>query len=554
MESGLQFDFSYESGTSWEQMVAFETAGMMWSDYITDNMTVNIHVEMTNVLPDNVIGGALPGMITDYNYGDFREFYEADITSNSDRESFDSLSIVHENGHEKFDARINLGTEVYQENSGNLDLTRANAKALGIIAGDDSSLDGYILMNDLKSTDAEWNYDSNNAEIGNSLDFLSVAVHEVGHVLGFVSGLDKYDAFRFADRESLMNYFDNDLDVLDDYVEVVADRANPLDLFRYSADSLAMSESHNIIEMSVGADAYFGKASLDYQYATGSDTDLGGDGFQASHWKQVDNNDEIQGIMDPLMRQGMIRRISDRDLTALDAIGYDLHYKARNLQGLGRYNNLGTSMLTHQRLTPGYQPNHGVGTEIGTLAQAATENIARSLHNWANNSTLDWWIDNGAAYAGVLTENSTADVRAMVEQSSVYEGRRSRSGTSRSYSRQETEFWQSAYFSSFSWQEFVLEQPAASELLPIANVENDRSESTTVSANLASTNSLNTVPIANSAREQSSELLDNVAMNLLELSPESEIELIETKIDLELTESSLYSQESALEVLTMSLV
>ena len=116
MESGLQFDFTYASGTSWSQMLAFETAGLMWSDYISDDMTVNIHVEMTNTLPDNVIGGALPGMVADVNYTNFRNAYRDDITSWRDRQGFDSLSLLREGSGgiapggtwEKFEARIDM--------------------------------------------------------------------------------------------------------------------------------------------------------------------------------------------------------------------------------------------------------------------------------------------------------------------------------------------------------------------------------------------------------------------------------------------------------------
>ena len=59
-DSGLQFDFSYAPGTTFEQMIAFETAGELWSKYLTDDMTVNIHIEMTNILPDKVIRLTFP--------------------------------------------------------------------------------------------------------------------------------------------------------------------------------------------------------------------------------------------------------------------------------------------------------------------------------------------------------------------------------------------------------------------------------------------------------------------------------------------------------------
>ena len=493
MDSGLQFDFSYASGTSWDQMVAFETAGMMWSDYISDDMTVNIHVEMTNALPENVIGGALPAMETEISYANFRDAYEADITSWHDQTGFDSLSFKLERGVEKFDARVNLGAEVYLEDSSSLNMTRANAKALGMIAGDESSLDGYILMNDLSDSSVNWNYDS--ASISDSsLDFLSVAVHEIGHVLGFVSGLDRYDAMRFAKAEDMMSYFNNDLGTLDRYTESVVDNANPLDLFRYSNESLAASTEHNVIEMSIGTKAFFGPAKLWHSYATGKDINLSGDGFQASHWQQKSNN--VQGIMDPLIKPGVIRRISNRDIKAMDYVGYDLNTQGRNL-------------MNSSNVNTNWQPVTGKGTSLSTLEHQSKKHVAQDLHSWANNGTVDWWINNGANYAGVLTENRTNDVQEMIDKSMVYEGRRSTSGRTRY--RQEA-FWQAAYFSQFSWQEFQVEPVTAmTSLLSMKN--NSRKTASKTSTIDAPTSTID----VNESDRQDKTLVSHVTMNLLSI-------------------------------------
>ena len=434
--SGLEFNFTYADGTSWEQITAFETAGLMWSDYLTDNMTVNIHVEMTEVLPDNVIGGALPAMMSDVSYADFRDAYENDITSGRDRNYFNSLSLKNERGKEKFDARVNLGAETYLEDSSSLNMTRANAKALGMIAGDESSLDGYILMNDLEDASVNWNYDADlNKE--SSLDFLSVAVHEIGHVLGFVSGLDKYEGMRFADTESLMNHFNQDLEAVDKYTESVVDYANPLDLFRYSQESLNAGEAHNVIEMSIGTQAYFGPAKLWDRFATGKEQNLDGDGFQASHWKQRDNDSQVLGIMDPLMKLGTIRRISDRDLKAMDVIGYDTNHRADN-------------MINMVSVETNWRPVSGYGTSIDTLEYRAKEHIAKSLDSSGQASWIDWLRENQPDLVSAITVDRTNTVQDMIANSKIYEGRRTRRDGS----------WQEAYFMEFSWQEFNLESIA----------------------------------------------------------------------------------------------
>ncbi len=67
LDTGTQFNFTYAPGTSLEQMIGFEMAGEFWSQQLADNVSINIFVEMTDYLPENVIGGALPGIEDNVN-------------------------------------------------------------------------------------------------------------------------------------------------------------------------------------------------------------------------------------------------------------------------------------------------------------------------------------------------------------------------------------------------------------------------------------------------------------------------------------------------------
>lgn len=445
----VDFNFTYEDGVTFEQIAAMETAGMIWSDYLADDITVNIHVESTNVLDSNIVGGALPGMVSNYKYGTFRSLLNNDSTSVLDNTAYSNLSVKQEHGQDKFTAWFDTGISGYTEDHKDLNLTRANAKAIGAINAHDSDLDGYILMNDLSNSAASWNYDLANGSVdSNSLDYLSVAAHEIGHVLGFVSGVDKIDIDKYDDWNSLLsNYGDNNgvmrrMDELLNY-------ATPLDMFRYSSQSKQAdnnNEDYNIIDFSTSQQAYFsldGGDTLMYQFAQGQDDDEGwGDGYQASHWKQKDSN-QI-GIMDPLIDLGQRRELSNRDMVAFDTIGYDLTANANAMIGAG---NAANSWLVT-----------GMGTDLSTLEYQAKDKKVKKYHSDGDASWIDWAIDNGYNTAtSDYTQNRTDDVEKMIRKSKIYQGRRGGWG-------QTAAFWQEAYLQEFKWQTVDLE--ADSQAVP----------------------------------------------------------------------------------------
>ena len=176
--------------------------------------------------------------------------------------------------------------------TGEMKLTRANAKALGLSGIDphSSTLDAYIALNDLSAhPDVTWNYRINADQIAaDELDFVSVALHEMGHALGFSSGLDDpgwLSAIQNGDFDSKKNTLkisDND-----------SDYGNPLDLFRYT--DLGLSEGKGDgQDWSIAADNPFfsidGGVTALVEFASGENVDFAdngagvdalGDGHQA---------------------------------------------------------------------------------------------------------------------------------------------------------------------------------------------------------------------------------------------------------------------------------
>ncbi len=185
-------------------------------------------------------------------------------------------------------------------NNAGIAIPQANARALGFFSGPGS--DASITF----SSGFSWDFDPSNGISGGTFDFVGVATHEILHALGFVSGVDTVDYLTGAGPGAPTN------------VQGLT-MFTPLDLFRYSADSLLLAQP-GILDLAPGGNPYFsldgGVTSLG-AFSTGA---FNGDGRQASHWKDNLN----LGIMDPTLANGELGVIRQLDLNAMDAIGWNL--------------------------------------------------------------------------------------------------------------------------------------------------------------------------------------------------------------------------------------
>ena len=394
----LNFNFTYGEGTSLEQRLGFEMAGQIWSSYLTDDIDVEIHVEMTDLLPENVIGGALPGIDARQHIGNVYNKLEKDRNSNDDYVAVDNMNLYHN------DRRYRVVADNYEVNHNQyINLTRANSKALGMLNSNNDDLDGYILMSNLTAESVDWNYDFlGNSVPSDSLDYLSVALHEIGHVLGFVSGVDDPNwLYKLSEVQQIQSTKGqtgiNDPQRNGNYDQLTADEIyiTMLDLFRFSPESTSFTENNN--DLSVGGDKYFsidGGDTVLAHFSTGQDTSLGGDGYQASHWKQQSNP---LGIMDPTLGLGEQGSISELDLQAFDVIGYDRQIGAVNLDLQSLFTQTKQELADDLGIWVGY---------IDSVLDGATD-------NW-----LDDLIDQALADSN---QDRTQDVIDMIEASEVYE-------------------------------------------------------------------------------------------------------------------------------------
>jgi hypothetical protein len=298
-QAQLVWNNSYIAGTSVQAQNAILVAESRWSSLFTDNVTINITIG-TGALGSGVIAstGSTQAL---YAYSNVRSALVADAKS-----ATDATAVANLQAGPNFAELINYTSNnsgsatPYLDNTGantqNIRMSNANAKALGIYTGLSTATDASMTFSNTLAFD----FDPSNGITSGQLDFVGVVTHELGHSMGFISGVDLLDANAtgaFAD-----NAFT--------YVST-------LDLFRYSAASTAA----HAIDWTAGPGVkYFslnGGVTAGAQFATGVTQ---GDGRQASHFK-----DNLGlGIMDPTLSFGEQGVITSNDITAFDAIGWDV--------------------------------------------------------------------------------------------------------------------------------------------------------------------------------------------------------------------------------------
>ena len=302
----LVFNNTVLAGTSAQALQGFLAAEARWSAIFKDNVTINLTIG-TASLGSGIIGQTSSTQ-NNYSYSSVRSALIADSKSASD-----AIAVANLQAGPNFAELINYtknnpngvnSATPYLDNTGgntsSIYMTNANAKALGLRAAAASGNDASVTF----SSNFSFDYDPTNGISAGTLDFVGVATHEIGHALGFISGVDYVDFYGQAGQSGVYN--DDDYDVV-----------STLDLFRFSAASKA---AHAIDFTAGNGPKYF---SLDGGNTVGPGFSTGsylGDGSQASHWK---DNLGI-GIMDPTAAFGELLSISANDIMAFDAIGWDV--------------------------------------------------------------------------------------------------------------------------------------------------------------------------------------------------------------------------------------
>jgi len=299
----------------------FAIAAKYWESVLTNDATVNFRVGYEHLGP-NILGGTRSTIVADVPITAYQRQLAATGNSGLDRivaanqpqlSKTGSVTAIVPDYYDpaKKQGVAVEGTRITPDDtpiSTTMALSSANYKAL---YGGTTGIDATIQF----SSDFRFDFRPNDGISKGSYDFVGVAVHEMGHALGFLSGADDFD---YSTIPAGLTPADEAFPTDQFWWGYAAD------MFRYTADGELNWAFNQPAYFSIdgGATAFNGA-----RFSTG---EINGDSWQASHWKAPINGDgdfscslPFEGILNPYICNGVNDAVSGSDLAFFDAIGWN---------------------------------------------------------------------------------------------------------------------------------------------------------------------------------------------------------------------------------------
>jgi hypothetical protein len=281
-----------------QALAAFNRAAVQWEALFSDPVTVNISANLVSIANPNVLGQASSVELSD-SFNTVRGLLIADAGPTEP-----ALALLPTAA--QFSAYLPSGFTFLTSAGQPVILgSKANFKALGY---DPTLLDTLFGVSDATiefNSNFTFDYDNSDGVTSGTVDFESVAAHEIGHALGFLSIVDTVDTLVGNGQTAPIAPFTLDL-----FRFSTADQPTSLADFTLTPRSLLPQDP------SLWSDFF-----ADYNFSTGVAV---GDGRQASHWKDDVLTGSYIGLMDPTLTSGVIAPITQADIRALGYIGWNV--------------------------------------------------------------------------------------------------------------------------------------------------------------------------------------------------------------------------------------
>jgi hypothetical protein len=268
---------------------AFVNAAKVWESKIATPLSVTIDVDYGPTLfgtpyPRPEILGATGDAAYNGPYTQIRPFLVSSSDSATETSLYNSLP--------GSSVPTDLGS------AANVAAAYIHLRALGVVGlPDDAPAIGF-------NSAYGFDLDPSNGINPSQFDFEAVAVHEMGHALGFGSAVGATEPM--------------DSGTVSEVVPTL------WDLFRFRPGVTNGTFSSAQRPMSSGGTHVSFVYGTAIQMSTGRPDGTGGDEQQSSHWKDNTFGNPLIGLMDPTIVQGARGTLTDADLAAFDLMGYDV--------------------------------------------------------------------------------------------------------------------------------------------------------------------------------------------------------------------------------------